>query len=66
MADETVTRPSLETVAHAQSDVLWDVIALVEGARKTPFENQGESGDRLLRQALDKLHSVQAAFDGYI
>lgn len=64
MSDNTL--PALKDVAHEQSDVLWDVIALLEGAREVPFTNQGESGERLIRQAIERLQSVQAAFDPYI
>jgi len=58
--------PELATVVHEQSDGLWDVIALLEGARQVPFKNQGESGERLIRQAIERIQSVQAAFDPYI
>ena len=60
------TLPPLTDVAHEQSDVLWDVIALLEGARKIPFKNEGESGERLIRQAIERIQSVQAAFNSYI
>ena len=58
--------PPLTNVAHEQSDVLWDVIALLEGACKIPFKNEGESGDRLIRQAIKRIQSVQAASNSYI
>lgn len=57
---------TLKDVAHEQSNELWDVIALIEAARMMPFEHQGESGDRLLRQAHEKLHAVQDALNPYI
>lgn len=66
MAINNVTRPPLKDVAHAQSDVLWDVIALLEAAREKPFVNQGESGDRLIHMALEKLHGVQEALTPHI
>lgn len=56
----------LQDVAHAQSDELWNVIALIEAAREVPFVHQGESGDRLLQMAKEKLLKVQQAFDPYI
>ena len=62
----TEKTPTLEQVAHFQSDEIWDVIALLDGARKTPFVNEGESGERLIRQAIEKLKAVQMAFDPYI
>ncbi|MBK1685535.1 hypothetical protein [Rhodoferax fermentans] len=58
--------PTLAAVVHTQSDELWDVIALLEGARELPFKNQGESGERLIRQAIERIQGVQAAFDPYI
>lgn len=66
MAIDNVTRPPLQDVAHAQSDALWDVIALLEAARDTPFVNQGESGDRLILMAIDKVRAIQHAFNPYI
>ena len=64
MAAETL--PLLSAVVHEQSDVLWDVIALLEGARNVPFENHGERGERLIWQAIDRIKSVQSAFDPHI
>lgn len=70
MATETVIElselPDLREVTHTQSNELWDVIALIEGAREVPFVHQGESGDRLLQMAKEKLLKVQQAFDPYI
>lgn len=71
MAIQTVTTQEvpaepLVSVAHTQSGELWDVIALIEAARMMPFDNPGESGDRLLRLAAEKLHAVQHAFNPYI
>ena len=60
------TLAPLVEVAREQSDVLWDVTALLEGARQTPFLEQGESGDRLIRQAIELIQCVQTAFDPYI
>ncbi len=62
----TDTLPPLADVVHAQSDGLWDVIALLEGAREVLFKNHGESGERLIRQAIERIQSVQTAFDHYI
>ncbi|MBS0308490.1 MAG: hypothetical protein JSS58_05920 [Proteobacteria bacterium] len=66
MANDTATLPPLKDVAHSQSNELWDVIALLEGAQMMPFENQGESGERLIRQAIEKIQAIQKAFDPYI
>lgn len=70
MADETVNDGAellpLQDVAHAQSNELWDVIAIIEAAREVPSVERGDSGDRLLSMALQKLKSVQDAFNPYI
>lgn len=67
MATTTVNAlPTLKDVAHAQSNELWNVIALIEAARELPFTNEGESGDRLLQMAKERLTAVQQAFDPYI
>ena len=62
----TDTLPLLTDVAHEQSDVLWDVIALLKGARQIPFQNQGQSGERLIRQAIVRVQNVRAALNPYI
>ena len=64
MADNTL--PALADVVHTQNDELWDVIALLEGARELPFNNQGESGERLIRQAIERIQGVQTEFSPYI
>ncbi len=66
MIELTAAHRACKDAAHAVNDELCDVIALVEGARNAPFENQGESGDRLLRLALEKLRAAQTALDPHI
>lgn len=68
MATTTVNAlPTLKDVAHAQSNELWNVIALIEAVqRDLPHTNEMETNDRLLQMAKHQLHKVQEALNPYI
>lgn len=58
--------PTLAEVAHAQSDELCNVVALLEGAQMLMAPDEGGSVARLISQALSRLNGVVTAFDRYI
>lgn len=68
MATTTVNaRPPLKDVAHAQSNELFNVIALIDAAqRDLPCTNEMETTDRLLTMARQKLARAIDALDPYI
>lgn len=55
---------TLEEVAHAQSDEMYDVLALLRGAQALhpSFDDLG----RLLDQAINKLAGIHDAFQPHI
>lgn len=68
MATTTVNAlPPLKNVAHAQSNELFNVLALIDAVqRDLPHTNEMETSDRLLQMARKKVEAIQAAFDPYI
>lgn len=68
MATTTVNAlPPLKAVAHAQSNELFNVMALIEAVqRDLPETVDSDANDRLLSMAIQKLGGVVAAFDPYI
>lgn len=68
MATTTVTPlPALKDVAHAQSNELFNVLALIDAVqRDLPHTNEMEMNDRLLQMARMKIEAVQHALDPYI
>lgn len=59
-------RPTLAEVAHDQSNELWDVIAMLEGAHALIGPDSGNSMGRLITEALSRLRDVQTVFNDYI
>lgn len=72
MATTTVNALApLKAVAHAQSNELFSVLALIESAHDTverdlPGSKETERVGRLLQVAKEKLDAIQVAFGPYI
>lgn len=64
--------PTLEDVAHEQTNVLFDVIAMLEGAKAMLFVSSEESPldhdivERIINQARDRTQSVIDALTPHI
>lgn len=60
--------PGLKEVAHGASDDLFDVIAMLRGARGilAGQRNEGAEVDRLIRQAMERIDQIHSAFDPHI
>lgn len=59
-------RPYLREVVQVQRDELCTVAALLEGAQTTIEADAGGSASRLVSMALDRVKSVNDAFDPYL
>lgn len=59
-------RPYLIDVVRVQRDELWTAVALLEGAQTTIETDAGGSAARLVSMALDRVKSVNEAFEPYL
>lgn len=66
-------QPSLKAVAHAASNSLFDVLALLDGASELASRMEPECADdaasfliRLLQQAEERIRGIQKAIDPHI
>jgi hypothetical protein len=59
-------RPYLIDVVRVQRDELWTAVALLEGAQATIETDAGGSAARLVSMALDRVKSVNEAFEPYL
>lgn len=74
MADENHSEGTLKDVAHWQSNRLWDVIAILDGARqmaesleaRTGADDAPDSINRLLRVAQERVRETIDALEPFI
>ncbi len=68
MSDAITPTPTLEEVTHAQSNELFDVVALLSAAEGRIDESteQGHNTLRLVQMAREKVRSVIDAFTPHI